>query len=150
MYSALCISVSREVVRENSVSTRRVSESFTLSSTFEIAESDAAALMTSFLVLTGSLAFFVGRNEAGELGFHALLLLGSYPVDVFAGSAKLVLYTVVPAAFVSSVPARLIQTFDGRSAAGLITVGLLFIISAHTVFRLGLRRYASGSVWTRA
>lgn len=109
----------------------------------------SAALMTSFLVLTGSLAFFGGRSEGGELGFHALLLFGAYPVDVFAGSAKLLLYTVVPAAFVSSIPARLISSFNGRSAAGLVAAAALFIISAHTIFRLGLRRYASGSVWTR-
>lgn len=33
------------------------------------------------------------------------MVLGSYPVDIFSGAAKVVLYTVVPAAFVSSVPA---------------------------------------------
>ena len=65
----------------------------------------SATLLTGFLVLTGSLAFFAGRSESGELGFHAMLLLGAYPVDIFAGTAKLVMYTVVPAAFVSTIPA---------------------------------------------
>lgn len=109
----------------------------------------SAALMTSFLVLTGSLAFFGGRSEGGELGFHALLLLGSYPVDVFAGGAKVLLYTVVPAAFVSSVPARLIETVTLRSVAGLLLATAGFVFCAHGVFRIGLRRYTSGSIWTR-
>jgi len=107
----------------------------------------AATLMTGFLVLAGSLAFFAGRNEAGELGFHAMLLLGSYPVDVFAGAAKVVLYTVVPAAFVSSVPARLIADFDARSAASLVAVAGFFAVAGWATFTLGLRRYTSGSVW---
>ncbi|MDQ3640061.1 MAG: hypothetical protein M3450_01005 [Actinomycetota bacterium] len=53
----------------------------------------AATIMTGLLVLAGSLAFFAGRDEAGELGFHAMLPLGSYPVDIFAGTAKVLLDT---------------------------------------------------------
>jgi ABC-2 type transport system permease protein len=110
----------------------------------------AATLMTGFLVLTGSLAFYVGRSEGGELGFHAILLLGSYPVDVFAGAAKVFLYSVVPAAFVSSVPARLIDDFDVASGMRLAAVAAAFAVAGWLTFTLGLRRYTSGSVWTRA
>lgn len=110
----------------------------------------ATALMTGFLVLTGSLAFYVGRSEGGELGFHTILLLGSYPVDVFAGVAKIVLYTIVPAAFVSSVPARLIDSFDAGEAGWLALAAGVFGFAGWATFTLGLRRYTSGSVWTRA
>lgn len=110
----------------------------------------ATVLMTGFLVMTGSLAFFLGRSEGGELGFHAILLLGSYPVDVFAGVAKVVLYSVVPAAFVSSVPARLIDSFDTGSALQLAGTAAVFALAGWTTFTFGLRRYTSGSVWTRA
>ncbi len=109
----------------------------------------AAVLMTGFLVLTGSIAFFAGRGEGGELGFHAILLLGSYPVDVFAGAAKVVLYTVVPAAFVSSVPARLIASFDAGRAAWLVGIAAAFGLAGASAFTCGLRRYTSGAVWTR-
>ena len=109
----------------------------------------AATVLTSFLVLTGSFAFFVGRSEGGELGFHAIVLLGSYPVDIFAGAAKVLLYTAVPAAFVSSVPAGLIEDFDGGGAAVLVGVATSFAVAAWVTFTLGLRRYTSGSVWTR-
>jgi ABC-2 type transport system permease protein len=110
----------------------------------------AVCLMTGFLVLTGSLAFFIGRSEAGEMGFHAILLLGSYPVDVFAGAAKVVLYSIVPAAFVSSVPARLIDSFDAGRAAWLVAIAAAFAVAGWATFTVGLRRYTSGSVWTRA
>jgi ABC-2 type transport system permease protein len=109
----------------------------------------ASTLMTGFLVLTGSLAFFGGRNEGGELGFHALVLLGAYPVDIFAGAAKVLLYTVVPAAFVATVPAHLVERFDTARAAALIAAAVVFAAGGWGAFTLGLRRYTSGSVWTR-
>jgi ABC-2 type transport system permease protein len=108
-----------------------------------------AVLLTGFLVLTGSLAFFIGRNEGGELGFHAMILLGAYPVDIFAGAIKVLLYTAVPAAFVSSVPAGLIEDFDAVNALWLIGVAGAFAGAGWATFTLGLRRYTSGSVWTR-
>ena len=110
----------------------------------------AATLMTGFLVLTGSLAFFAGRSEGGELGFHAIVMLGSYPIDVFAGVAKVVLFTIVPAAFVSSVPARLIDSFAIGTALQLGAVAVAFAVAGWGAFTIGLRRYTSGSVWTRA
>ena len=109
----------------------------------------ASTLMTGFLVLTGSLSFFIGRSEGGELGFHAILLMGSYPVDVFAGMAKVVLYTIVPAAFVSSVPARLIDSFDVGLALWLALIAAVFAFAGWLTFTIGLRRYTSGAVWTR-
>jgi ABC-2 type transport system permease protein len=109
----------------------------------------SATLLTSFLVLTGALAFFTGRSESGELGFHAMLLLGAYPVDVFAGAIRIFLFTVVPAAFVSAVPARIVDDFDAGDALGLATVAVVFAAAAGAVFTAGLRRYTSGSIWTR-
>jgi ABC-2 type transport system permease protein len=110
----------------------------------------AATLLTGFLVTTGSLAFFVGRNEAGELGFHAMIMFAAYPVDVFGGAAKLLLYTAVPAAFVAAVPARLVDSFDLPTAAGVVAVAIGFALLGWSTFTVGLRRYTSGAVWTRA
>ena len=118
--------------------------------TFVVVVVASATLIASFLVVTGSLAFFVGRSEGGELGFHALLLLGNYPVDVFAGAAKIFVYSVVPAAFVSTVPARLILHFDVARAAWLALVTVAFAVAAQRLFTVGLRRYTSGALWTRA
>jgi len=50
---------------------------------------------------------------------------------------------------VSSVPARLIADFDACSAAWLVAVAALFAFAGWATFTLGLRRYTSGSVWTR-
>lgn len=109
-----------------------------------------AVLLTGFLVMTGSLAFWSGRDDMGELSFHAMLLLSSYPVDVFGGVAKVLLYTVLPAAFVASVPAKLMESFDPVLALVTVAVSVLFAGLGWVAFTLGLRRYTSGAVWTSA
>jgi ABC-2 type transport system permease protein len=109
-----------------------------------------AVVLASFLVIVGSLVFFAGRGEAGELGFQAMIMLASYPVDIFAGAAKALLYTAIPAAFVATAPARLIDHFDLASAAVMVAVAAGFAFMARTIFTLGLRRYTSSAFWTRA
>lgn len=110
----------------------------------------STTLLTGFLVLTGALAFFAGRSESGELGFQAMLLLGAYPVDLFAGAVRVLLFTAVPAAFIAAVPARIVDDVDLGSVLGLATAASAFAVGAAATFSLGLRRYTSGSVWTRA
>jgi ABC-2 type transport system permease protein len=110
----------------------------------------SATLLTGFLVLTGSLAFFSGRSESGELGFHGMLLLGAYPVDLFAGAIRVVLFTVIPAVFIAAVPAQLVEDFDLDQALTLAGVATLLALAAGATFTAGLRRYTSGNVWTRA
>jgi ABC-2 type transport system permease protein len=109
-----------------------------------------AVLLTGFLVAAGSVAFFAGRGEAGDLGLHAILLLAGYPADIFTGAPKALLYTAVPAAFVAAVPATLVDEFDAATAAVLAAVAALFAVAGWAAFTLGLRRYTSGSLWTRA
>lgn len=110
----------------------------------------STALLTGFLVATGSVSFFAGRNDVGELSFHGILLLSSYPVDVFGPVAKVVLYTALPAAFVGAVPARLMTSFDPVAAAVLLGAAAAFALLGWATFNAGLRRYTSGAVWTNA
>lgn len=109
-----------------------------------------AVLFAGFLVTAGSLTFFVGKGETGDFGLHAILLLAAYPADIFTGATKVLLYTAVPAAFVAAVPARLIDSFDTGEAALLAGAAGAFALLGWTTFTLGLRRYTSGAVWTRA
>jgi len=106
-----------------------------------------AALLASFLVLTGSLVFVTGRGETSSLAMNAILLLASYPVDVFSGATKALLYTAVPAAFVAGVPAGLIDRPGLPVALALVGATGTFAVLGGGAFTLGLRRYTSGSSW---
>lgn len=108
----------------------------------------ATVLFTSLLVLVGSSAFWLGRNDVGDLGFHAILLFPSYPVDVFSGVTKVLMFTVIPAGFITGIPSRLVDDFDLGLFAATLTVAVGFAIAAVVVFDRGLRRYTSGAIWT--
>jgi ABC-2 type transport system permease protein len=110
----------------------------------------SSAILLGFLVTTGSLGFFAGRGEAGDMGFHAILLLSNYPADFFGGPSKLLLYSVLPAAFVTAVPATLVEEFDAGRAAMLLAAAATFLVAGWATFTVGLRRYSSGSIWTQA
>ena len=79
-----------------------------------------------------------------------MLMLAAYPIDVFAGAPKLLVYTVVPAAFVATVPARVVTQADLRDVLLLAVAAVVFVIGAWAVFTVGLRRYTGTSGWTRA
>jgi len=117
---------------------------------FVVGSLASATLLTGFLVATGSLTFFLGRDDVGELSFHGMLLLSSYPVDVFGPVAKVVMYTVVPAAFVGAVPARLMTDWDPWVLTALLGAAAFFAALGWAAFNLGVRRYTSGAVWTNA
>jgi ABC-2 type transport system permease protein len=109
------------------------------------------AVFVSFLVILGSITLYAGgRGEQGDAGFHSVLMLASYPLDVFGGAVRLLLFTVLPAAFISGVPTELVTRFDWGRAGLMLGVSFGAVVAARMVFQGGLARYRSGAVWTRA
>ncbi len=107
-------------------------------------------VMVAFLVWVGSFTFFVGgRGEHADLGFNALLLLASYPLDFFGGPVRVLLFTIVPAAFITGVPVSLMRHFAPGQFALIVAAAAILIALAWSTFHLGLRRYSSGSLWMR-
>jgi len=109
----------------------------------------AGLVFVGFSVMVGSLAFWVGNaDNLATQAINALLTFGLYPMEIFPGLIRILLYTLIPAAFVGSVPAALLNDFDwGRLATmAAFTVGIT--LAAWAVFRWGLRRYESGNLVT--
>ena len=109
-----------------------------------------ASVVVGFMVAASSLTLFIGgRGEQADLGFQALLILASYPLDVFGGPTKALLYTAVPAAFVTGLPTSLVDDVDVRTVAVLAAATVGFPALGVAVFHAGLRRYSSGGSWAR-
>jgi ABC-2 type transport system permease protein len=106
----------------------------------------ATVVFTAFFILLQSLAFWLGMisNFVG-LAFNALLTFGIYPITLFDNYAKLILFTVIPAALVGAVPAAFVSSFTWRTLVELLVGAFIFLFLAVTVFRIGLKRYESGS-----
>ena len=113
---------------------------------FVLATLLAATVFAAFLILMHSLAFWMGViSNFASLGVNALITFGIYPITLFDNYAKLILFTLIPAAFVGAVPAEFIRAFSWQTLAELLAGAVIFLLLAVTVFRLGLRRYESGS-----
>jgi len=109
----------------------------------------AGLVIVAFSVLVGSLAFWVGNadNLAGQ-AINALITFSLYPADIFPGLVRVLLYTLIPGAFVGSVPAELLSDFDWDKLATLVAFSVGIALAARAVFRWGLRRYESGNLVT--
>jgi ABC-2 type transport system permease protein len=108
-----------------------------------------STIFVGFSVIVGSLTFWMGRaDQLAERLRLSLLNFSLYPIDIFPGVARLLLYTLIPSAFVGSVPAQLLRTFDAGWFLRLIACALIISLSARWIFYRGLRRYESGNLVT--
>ncbi|GER92119.1 hypothetical protein KDW_62810 [Dictyobacter vulcani] len=106
-----------------------------------------ALIYTSFMVLLGSLAFFLGNTEGfAQQLFGALISFSTYPMDIFNGFVRVILFTVLPAGFVSFIPLQLLHHFSWPLLGILLGAVAIFALGATTLFRTGLRRYESGNL----
>ena len=113
---------------------------------FVLATLLAAAVFAAFLILIQSLAFWLGiMSNLSALALNAMLTFGIYPITRFDNYAKLILFTLIPAALMGAVPAEFIRSFTWQTLAELLVGAIAFLLIAIAVFRLGLRRYESGS-----
>jgi ABC-2 type transport system permease protein len=113
---------------------------------FILATLFAATVFASFLILVNSLAFWMGIvTNLTSMVVGAMVTFSIYPITLFDNYAKLVLFTVIPAAFVGAVPAEFIRSFTWQSLAQMLAGAVVFLFLAASLFRLGLRRYESGS-----
>lgn len=113
---------------------------------FVLATLLAATVFVSFLILIQSLAFWMGViSNLTSLFVNAMITFGIYPTTLFDNYAKLILFTIIPAAFIGAVPAEFIRSFSWQTLAELLAGAIVFLFLAVSLFRLGLRRYESGS-----
>ena len=110
-----------------------------------------SVVFVSFVVMLGSVTLVAGgRGEQADLGFQALLILASYPLDVFGGLTKLLMFTVIPAAFITGIPVHLVDRFRPSTLGVMLGVAAASALLARAAFRAGLRHYRSGALWSRA
>lgn len=113
---------------------------------FALAVACGAAVFVAFLVSVHSLAFWIGgASQLGHQALSALVTFATYPLSLFDGAARLVLLTLVPAALIGTLPARLVRGFSWADLLALAGGAAVFLALALLVFSRGLRRYESGS-----
>jgi ABC-2 type transport system permease protein len=106
-----------------------------------------ALIFAAFMVIFGSLAFFLGNTDGlVQQMLGALITFSTYPMNIFNGAVRLLLFTLVPAGFISFVPLQLLHHFTWPVLAAMCGFVLLITLAAAGLFQLGLRRYESGNL----
>jgi ABC-2 type transport system permease protein len=104
-------------------------------------------IFVAAMVIAGSLAFFIGSAEAASFQvFQAVITFSVYPGAMFNGWVKLLIFTAIPAGFISHVPVQLLTQFDPLLLAGLLGFTTLSVALSCLVFALGVCRYESGNL----
>jgi ABC-2 type transport system permease protein len=102
-------------------------------------------LYSLWFVLAATSIWFVKIWNATEV-LRSLLAAGQYPVSAYPPALRLVFTTVLPVAFLTTVPAEAIL---GLASGGSVLAGLLLgglsLLGSRTLWRLALRHYTSAS-----
>lgn len=107
----------------------------------------ACAILTAYWAILGSLAFWLGNADTlSTQASNALINFSTYPGGIFRGLARVLTFTVLPAAFVGHVPAQLLRASNAADLAAVLAFAVGSCTLAWLLFRLGLRRYQSGNL----
>ena len=106
----------------------------------------AAAIFAAFMILVQSLSFWIGNTTyLSSLALNAMLTFAISPITLFDNTAKLILFTLIPAALMGALPAQFVQIFSWSTLVEIFLGSLIFLGLASAVFHVGLKRYESGS-----
>ena len=107
----------------------------------------SAFIFGAFCIIFCSLAFFIGNTDGlTQQLLNALITFSTYPMNLFSGAVRLMLFTVVPAGFISFIPLQLLHQFTIPLLGGMIGFTVFIVAFAVGLFHLGLRRYESGNL----
>ena len=106
----------------------------------------AGLVFTATNVLVHSIAFWLNGAEAvARQAADFMVLFSVYPKTIFAGPIRIVLFTIIPAGFISFLPVELVRDFSWTVLAFALAGPVIYCTLAVFVFRAGLRRYESGN-----
>jgi ABC-2 type transport system permease protein len=98
------------------------------------------------MIIIQSLSFWIGDSvNFASTAVNAMITFAIYPITLFDNLAKLILFTLIPAALMGAVPATFTIAFSWQLLAELLVGAIVFLGLAVTIFERGLHHYESGS-----
>lgn len=106
-----------------------------------------AAIFTGTLLTVNTLSFYFG-NASGVRGlvFEFLITFTLYPMGIYKGFVRLIIFTLIPAGFISVLPMEILVSFNLWQMIAVIGAAILWIIISISFFNRGLKRYESGNL----
>lgn len=106
-----------------------------------------AFIMTAFIVLAGSISFWIIKGDMLVDNLNNIMLFFStYPDSIFKGIVRFILYIIVPTGFIIFLPTKIILHFNLYYLLLVIGFTIFIIFLAFFVFYRGLKRYSSSNL----
>ena len=101
----------------------------------------------TIFILVRILVIWIGEVEQIAHIYENSLFItfGTYPFEIFGGFTKMLMFTVVPAAYVSHLPIKLLGNFDIKLFLLLICATIALVMLSTFVFYTSLKKYESGN-----
>jgi len=104
-------------------------------------------MITAITITAHTLTFYFGdMSLAGGMVTEFIINFSLYPIGIYPQVLRFLMYTILPAAFISHVPLALARSFDVKLLLILIGATLVYCAFAWWFFHRGMRRYESGNV----
>ena len=116
-------------------------------------------ILFCFFVIIGTVMFICTKTIIMMLGIwigdvenmfsiyenSLLLTFSSYPESIFKNWCRVLMYTVVPAAYIVHIPISLTKAFDVRWLLVTLIAVVLYVVATRSIFISGLKKYESGN-----
>lgn len=107
------------------------------------------ALIVSFAVILGSLAFFFSDSEQfGKQIFEFILTFCNYPDSIFSDGVRVILFTLIPSGFLGFLPAKSIINMNFHQGLFIVLGISVYGMVAYAMFYRGLKRYTSSNMFS--
>ncbi len=108
-----------------------------------------ALFITSMLIIAHSFTFRMGNSSnIANAVLEFLISFSIYPEDIFKGYIKFIIYSVLPAGFITFFPLRIMNEFKPVMLLALLLINTAYFITAFIIFYRGLKKYESGNLIT--
>ncbi len=105
----------------------------------------SSVVFTSATIIVYSLAFWLkGNTRFSDQLFEMLIIFSANIQHGQPFGVQIVMYTIIPAAFIALLPVRLLSAFDPLLFAELLAATVFYALLAAWTFRAGVRRYKRG------
>jgi len=106
-----------------------------------------AVVFVGLGITTGSLSFYLGNaSTLSDQWRDISITFATYPPTLFEGKVKLLLFTAIPAGFISYLPVESLRSMSITDLLVAIAGALGVLAFGIVMFYYGLRRYESGNL----
>ena len=106
-----------------------------------------AVIFVSVKIIFHTLTFYLGYAQMiTSAASEFMISFSIYPEGIFTGFVRLLIYSLLPAAFVTHIPLDLVKDFDISKFVIWILFAVVHFIIACWFFGKGLKKYESGNL----